>query len=142
MSHLIEFDLADKKGENHTYKMLLHKPTDAGFQLMATIASIFVGPLAKILEPTLREKGISGLAELMDATEFNLGEAGSQLGQAVKSVDLRALYSELFKHVIRDQKPLSDTVNIDHAFAGNYVEAHKLAWRVIVENDFLPLPGI
>ncbi len=150
MSH--EFELRDRKGELHRYRVELH-PHKEGFALATTLLRIMGPGVARTLfaafqnagtavSPTASEEDKARQeADFIKDTLRNLdvdAVVGSGLANLVASGGLEEVLPRLFTYTFRDGTLLRDDAAL-HCFAGNYGEAARAAKEVIAHNGFTDL---
>jgi len=150
------FTLTDADGQQHSYSVDPHTPTD-GFGVCSRVAAAVIDPLAGTALAALaktvplairRGVGSDGkldVAAIMDDPEIvealsglDFANAGKGLRRAVESIDLH-LVRDILRHTNRGGKPLSSDLHFDTAYQRNYGEMFKAAWKVGGYNRFFEL---
>lgn len=101
-----------------------------------TIAALLSPPLAAAagaFVTTAGEAAIDGVA---------LSGVGPALADTlIKIADDDRLVADLFRHTLRDDKPLSEVANRDAAFSRNYREEERAIFEIVRYNRFITAPA-
>jgi len=130
-----EFRLTDRDGTEHAYTLALHDAM-AGAKLTAALTAAAAEPIAALAP--LAEGGLdrAWTEVLRDLDPTSIGRA---VRDAIASLDTDRVLPELFRHVLRDDKKLSDSGAFNAAYRGNYGELYRAAWEIVRANGFFPL---
>lgn len=158
-SYTFVLDGAD--GEQHTYRVSKkHTPMSrgqgpSGLKLINYVATVAAEPIARLLESnagslmeTYTQKARTGegmgqedILDSVDSDDLNdvnmdFASAVNALVDAYDSIDPEDVFQKLFYFTTRDGQQLAKAQNFNQAYAGNYVEAFKAAYKVCQFNGF------
>lgn len=130
-----KFELADSQGNMHKYDLPLHLADEGG-----EIAIPLSGMVMKSVLGTMLKSG-GDVAN--DMSPEMMSDMVSELGVLFMQPEMFPLLRKIVAKAVRDGMPLSDKMNFDKAFSGNYSELIELAMTSVQENGFLsPLSAL
>ena len=149
------FTLKDGDGVPHEYLVPLHSGTE-GRTIVLSLLAAGIPALGAVLDGLLKTeaflslfKAEGGARALLDA---KWGELVTHL-QATPVVERLAnvamllaandgaMVDAIFRHAVRDGKPLRERVHFDAAYQGNYLEMGQALAKIVQVNRFFPVPS-
>jgi len=126
--NLREFTVPDASGQSVKYQVVLHgaltgMPVSLAWMRTAAPAMDLIGAM-------------DGDGDVGDLSAF-----GDTISKALASPELVGLIRDTLSNTMRAGKALSNDLDFDAAYLGNYMELYQALWNVIRLNRFLPLPG-
>jgi len=92
---------------------------------------------------------LAGVGAVMDgfniediAVSIDWAQLGKAIGDLLGSGQAPELTRELLRHVYRDDKPMLNDLDFDHAYSRNYIELGMALVNSVRINRFFELPGI
>lgn len=125
--------------QGHSYRVVLHAPSTFG--LFATkLVALASGPVLTLLNLAGSLGGLAGGE--VELSSLSPEQVQKSLLEIVKNVSEEEL-RQIFEHTVRDGKALSEDINYDTAYRGNWKEWYLAIYHILQANgfmDFLPTP--
>lgn len=140
----LEFTVLDNQGKPHNYVVSLF-PAEEGIRLLGEVMGIVSGPLATVAGAAAG--AISEGGKLSDVLERELGSLDTEaIANQLRTTFMSGAPSKLMLRLVtgatRDNQPLRSSSALDDAYAGNYVELVRAAWKIAEGNGLSPLAFI
>jgi hypothetical protein len=124
--------------DGEKYTIGLHKASD-GYDLIEVL-SLLLLPSLVAMTGDLNGNRLKDLDNPDKVKEYiqnsNFSEAGALFIQSLRGTSTTTILKELIKVVSYQGHPFSDGEYFESHFAGRYLTGYKLAWEVVLHNNF------